>query len=368
MELKRNSPLAFGIAVALITVAILFVMSAKAQVRSDFAKGNDSGDLAKKAAILQKAPELSGISGYINAPDGFRLSDAKGKVILVDFWTYSCINCIRTLPYLTAWDEMYRDKGLVIIGVETPEFEFEKDRDNVQKAVRKFGIRYPVVQDNDYATWTAYGNRYWPHKYLIDSDGFIRYDHIGEGGYEETEQEIRKLLSERDNKTGMGSLVSGNVSSPRVDFTRLGTPEIYLGSGFARAPLGNPEGFSAGQVVSYALPPSVEPNLVYLEGSWKNNEDNMELVSDSGKIVLNFQAKNLNIVCGGDSTLGLKLDGSVPQPSQLGPDAGISDGSALAHTGDLRLYSLIDKADYSPQTLTIEVHGKGFRIYTFTFG
>lgn len=136
------------------------------------------------------APELTGISGYINTADGQKLTlaDLKGKVVIVDFWTYSCINCIRTIPYLNAWYDKYADKGLVIVGVHSPEFEFEKNYDNVKTAVEKFGIKYPVVQDNDKGTWNAYQNRYWPHKYLIDDEGYIRYDHIGEGGYADTEK------------------------------------------------------------------------------------------------------------------------------------------------------------------------------------
>src|SRR5919107_290699 len=136
-------------------------------------------------------------------PASIDLKDLKGKVVLVDFWTYSCINCIRTLPYLVDWNEKYADKGLVIVGVHSPEFEFEKNVDNVKAAVQKYGIKYPVVQDNDKGTWDAYENRYWPRKYLIDNEGYIRYDHIGEGGYAETEKVIRSLLAERAAQTGI---------------------------------------------------------------------------------------------------------------------------------------------------------------------
>src|SRR3989338_574562 len=143
------------------------------------------------------APELVGISGFFNTDEFPSISELKGKVVLVDFWTYTCINCIRTLPHLVEWDKKYRDKGLVIIGVHTPEFEFEKEYNNVKAAIEKYCINYPVVQDNGYLTWQAFKNRYWPRKYLIDTDGFIRYDHIGEGGYKETEAKIQELLNER---------------------------------------------------------------------------------------------------------------------------------------------------------------------------
>src|SRR3989338_6494660 len=145
-----------------------------------------------KKARYKQAPDFRGIEHWLNT-EPLTINDLKGKVILVDFWTYSCINCIRTLPYITQWDEKYRDKGLVIIGVHTPEFKFEEKTENVQEALTKYNIKYPIAQDNDYGTWRAYENRYWPHKFLIDADGYIRYDHIGAGGYEETEKTIQLL-------------------------------------------------------------------------------------------------------------------------------------------------------------------------------
>src|SRR3989338_266338 len=157
----------------------------------------------------------------ITTPDDFINTDSKPitigefvgkKVVLIDFWTYSCINCQRTTPYLNAWDEKYKDKGLVIIGIHTPEFEFEKDYNNVKAAVEKFGIQFPVVLDNDYSTWTAYRNQYWPRKYLIDIDGYIVYDHIGEGAYEETEKKIQEALSERMTILGEGGAINQSIT------------------------------------------------------------------------------------------------------------------------------------------------------------
>ncbi|HET6726981.1 MAG TPA: thioredoxin family protein, partial [Nitrososphaeraceae archaeon] len=148
--------------------------------------GISSIKLSIDKSQFKKAPEFTGIASYINT-NATQLSDLKGKVVLVDFWTYSCINCIRTLPYLVDWNHKYSDKGLVIVGVHSPEFEFEKNIDNVKQAVTRFGIKYPVLLDNDHGTWNAFQNSYWPRKYLVDSEGYIRYDHIGEGGYVETE-------------------------------------------------------------------------------------------------------------------------------------------------------------------------------------
>jgi len=150
-----------------------------------------------KAKMYEPAKEISSPDAFINS-DPFEISDLIGKkVILVDFWTYSCINCQRTLPYLNAWYDKYKDKGLEIVGIHTPEFDFEKEYTNVVEAVKKFDIKYPVVMDNDFSTWHSYNNRYWPRKYLIDIDGYIIYDHIGEGGYDETEQKIQEALKER---------------------------------------------------------------------------------------------------------------------------------------------------------------------------
>src|SRR6266567_3096112 len=150
-------------------------------------------------AQFQKAPEFAQIAGYINTPNNapLTLASLKGKVVLVDFWTYSCINCIRTLPHLSDWYQRYSDKGFVIVGVHSPEFQFEKNYDNVKAAVQKFGIKYPVILDSDHGTWNAYGNQYWPRDYLVDSQGYIRHDHIGEGDYNVTESAIQSLLAER---------------------------------------------------------------------------------------------------------------------------------------------------------------------------
>ena len=154
---------------------------------------------------FKKAKDFTKISEYINTKP-ISLDDLRDKVVLVDFWTYSCINCIRTIPYLNEWYDKYSDKGLVIVGIHTPEFEFEKNAENVKSAVQKFGIKYPVLQDNDKETWNEYDNRYWPRKYLVDDEGYIRYDHIGEGAYNETEKVIQALLTERATHLGIKNI------------------------------------------------------------------------------------------------------------------------------------------------------------------
>ncbi len=313
---------------------------------------------------FNKAPELQGIAGYINT-DPIKLEDFKGKVILVDFWTYTCINCIRTLPYLNSWYEKYSDDGLVIIGVHTPEFEFEKNYENVLAAVKKYGIKYPVVQDNDYQTWNAYQNKFWPRKYLVDINGNIRYDHIGEGSYEEIEKVIQELLSERTKKFDfkMDETISKPANAVDVDFTKINTPEIYLGYTFARADLGNSEGFKPEQTVNYSLPSTITPNRVYLDGVWKNNADHMELISGKGKVLLFYSAKDVNIVAGENSVLEVLLDGQ-PVGENRGSD--IINNKVLVR--EQRLYNLVSNQDYNSRLLEIDVEGKGFKIYTFTFG
>ena len=316
------------------------------------------------------APELTKITGFINSKP-ITLADLRGKVVLVDFWTYSCINCIRTIPYLNAWYEKYADKGLVIVGVHTPEFEFEKDYNNVQAAVEKFHIRYPVAQDNEKQTWNAYDNRYWPRKYLIDTDGYIRYDHIGEGGYAETEKVIQSLLAERAEYIGANTTIDQSISNPEssqgVNFNRINTPELYFGYQYSRAPLGNSEGYRPDQIVNYTIPDNTKivPNRIYLAGEWKNNADHMELQSQVGHIVLSYSAKAVNIVAGGKGELRILEDNSPLDNSSRGTD--ISEDGTVKIDGQ-RLYNVVEHEGYGNHQIAIEVAGRGFQIYTFTFG
>ena len=343
-----------------------------------------------------KAPEFAQISGYINTPNNspITLASLKGKVVLVDFWTYSCINCIRTIPYLNDWNQRYADNGLVIVGVHSPEFDFEKNYDNVKAAVQRLRITYPVILDSDHGTWNAYGNQYWPRDYLIDSQGYIRDNHIGEGGYDQTEKAIQLLLVERAAQMGMKEISFSTKPTatikPRsmqfVDLNQSTTPEIYLGYDKARAPIGNPEGFKPDQTVSYSIPSdmSLKPSIVYLQGNWKNNPDNMELQSDTGKIAMIYYAKSVNIVAGGKGE-GIVINDNdnderrvVGEHGQvvLTANANMSNkslGQDLSQNGSFtidgqRLYNLAIHNDYNAHFIIINVKGKGFQLYTFTFG
>ncbi|MBS3068621.1 redoxin domain-containing protein [Candidatus Micrarchaeota archaeon] len=309
-----------------------------------------------KETSANKAPELQGIKGYINT-DGkeIKLADYVGKkVILIDFWTYTCINCIRTFPYLKQWDDKYRDEGLQIIGVHTPEFDFEKVYDNVKNAVAEHGLKYPVVLDNAYATWRAYDNHYWPAKYLIDKNGKIVYSHFGEGNYDETERKIQELLADLKNTTVQESIVK--PTGVEVVSGSIGTPELYFGYNFRRADLGNqPKYMLANGIFDFVIPVDISPNKPYLEGTWAHNADDFELVSNTGRILLRYKAKNVNIVAGNNdsSTIIVSVDGEKHKEIMV---------------GEFDLYRVVEGNDYESHLLELNITGKGFKINTFTFG
>jgi len=256
----------------------------------------------------------------------------------------------------------------LIIGVHSPEFEFEKDSENVQMAIEKYGINYPVVLDNDKKTWKAFDNRYWPHKFLVDYEGYIRYDKIGEGGYDETEKIIQKLLDERNISLGI-QLAS---AAPLVDIDEFehpmfSTPELYFGYKFAqnRNQLGSDEGFQPGKIVTYSEPNKIDLHKFYPTGDWKNYEDSMELLSDSGTIKLRYNAKQVNIVTNNNAELEIFLDGEPLPAKYAGND--ITSGNMLI-VSESDLYNIISSENSSSHLLEIQIKGKGFQTFAFTFG
>ena len=317
---------------------------------------------------FKKAPDLVGIAHYLNTTPK-ELADAiKGKVVLYDIWTYSCINCIRTLPYITAWNEKYSDEGLLIIGIHSPEFEFEKNPANVEMAIKKHSIVYPVVMDNDLETWKAFENRYWPRKYIADDEGYIRYDHIGEGGYQETEKIIQKLLEERAISLGLQIKSTEQlVNIEEFEHTNFRTPELYFGYKFAqgRNQLGSSEGFKPDNTVAYSEPNNLELNKFYPIGDWKNLEDSMELESEIGTIRLQYNAKEVNIVTANSAQLEIFLDGLPISKEDSGTDVDLESKIMVSASG---LYNIISSKESSDHTLEIKINNPGFRIYTFTFG
>ena len=334
---------------------------------------------------FQQAPEFAQISGYINTPNNnpLTLSSLKGKVVLAYIWTYTCINSIRPMPYIDDWNQKYSNNGLVIVGLHSPEFTFEKNFTNVKAAVQRFGISYPVILDSDHGTWDAYGNQYWPRFYLIDTQGNIRYDHIGEGSYDQIEKAIQSLLVERAALMGAKE-ISFNTkpttvikpgSLQYVDLRQSTTPEIYIGYDTARAPIGNPEGFKPDQIISYSIPSNTnfKPHIAYLQGNWKNNPDNIQLQSDTGRIVLTYYAKSVNIIAGGKGGGAVFNDEGIEGAAATASTSNKSLGEDLSSDGSFRidgqrLYNLAIHNNYAIHNIVIDVKGKGFQFYTFTFG
>jgi cytochrome c biogenesis protein CcdA/thiol-disulfide isomerase/thioredoxin len=315
-------------------------------------------------------PDLSGATAWINsAPLTF--AALRGKVVLVDFWTYSCINCLRTLPYVKAWNEKYKDSGLVIIGVHTPEFPFEKDEANVRKAVKDLGVAYPVAMDNDYKIWRSFNNEYWPADYFIDAGGNIRFHHFGEGSYEESEKWIRTLLQEANHAPvpeGPTKIeAQGMEAAPDADDVQ--SPETYIG--YARAEnFASPGGFNKDDPQLYKAPGGLKLNQWALDGRWKD-EDQVatSLAADAG-ISFRFHARDLHLVLGPSSDgkavrFRVTIDGHAP-----GSDHGV-DTDAEGYgtvTGD-RLYQLIrQRGNIQDRTFRIEFLTPGVRAYSFTFG
>jgi len=313
-------------------------------------------------------PDLVGIAHYLNTTPEELTEEIKDKVVLYDIWTYSCINCVRTLPYITAWNDKYADQGLLIVGIHSPEFEFEKDPKNVEMAIGKYGIKYPVVLDNDMKTWKAFENNYWPRKYIADHEGYIRYDHIGEGDYQETEKIIQQLLEERS--TSLGIEMTSNtplVDIEEFEHTMFRTPELYFGYKFAqnRNQLGSEEGFQPGKTISYSDPDNIDLHKFYLIGDWKNYDDSMELISETGTIKLLYNAKEVNIVTENDGELEIFLDGD-PLPAQYaGKDITAINTLQVTEAG---LYNIINSESSTSHVMEIKVAGEGFQVFTFTFG
>ena len=316
---------------------------------------------------FKQAPDIIGIADYINITPEQLDEKIKGNVVLYDIWTYSCINCIRTLPYITAWDEKYKDQGLLIIGIHTPEFEFEKDVDNVRTAVNKYNINYPVVLDNDKETWNAFENRYWPRKYIADHEGYIRYNHIGEGAYKETELVIQRLLQERADAIDIQPMTDTDlVDIEEFEHTRIRTPELYFGYNFAygRNQLGSQEGFQPDKTVVYSAPDDIRLNYFYPVGTWHNTPDGMRLISDDGRILLHYIAKEVNIVTEGTAVLEIYIDGQLVQDDI----AGIDVVNGTVQTNEPDLYNIISNDTSEKHVLEIKVKGDDFQIFTFTFG
>ena len=337
------------------------------------------------------APELRDTGAWINS-DPFTVESQRGKVVLIDFWTYTCINCIRTLPYLKSWHDRYAEEGLVILGVHTPEFEFEKVLTNVQDAVAEFEIEYAVVQDNDFGTWRAYRNRFWPAKYLIDKDGYIRYTHFGEGAYEETEEKIRELLAERGSDlSGISSQVE---PAPALDAGTLNasrdeglTRELYAGlarnfnalqSGATPPYVLHSEFFQQpGEDVLYTDPGQHENHFLYLEGLWRSTEDSLVHARETDDFIdyvaIRFYATTVNGVMAPLNseafTVRLTIDDVALTPDQAGSDVMFDDdGNSFVLVDQARMYRLVEMGEYAGHELKLIPRSPDMQLFAFTFG
>jgi cytochrome c biogenesis protein CcdA/thiol-disulfide isomerase/thioredoxin len=315
-------------------------------------------------------PELSGAVGWINSPP-LSSKSLRGKVVMIDFWTYSCINCLRALPYVEGWATKYKDAGLVVIGVHTPEFAFEKERSNVEKAVRDLKITYPVAIDSDYKIWEAFNNQYWPAHYFIDGKGRIRAHHFGEGNYDESELIIQELLKENGaTSLAAGVLnVSGSGAEAAMDAKNLGSPETYVGYKRA-ANFASAEPIAKDSRKTYSPQPRLSLNQWALGGSWKLGEESAVLQSVPGKIVFRFHARDLHLVLGPAKNgkpirFVVKLDGTAP-----GDDHGAdTDASGAGTVQGNRLYQLIrQKGAVEDRTFEIDFLDPGVEAFAFTFG
>ncbi len=346
--------------IAAVVGGIIYFNSQKAPRNSVGGKVDVKTTMGKEEKV-----KLYPTAKEITTPDGFINTDGKSvtigefvgkKVVLIDFWTYSCINCQRTTPYLNAWYEKYRDKGLVIIGIHTPEFEFEKVYENVLAATKKEGIKYPVVLDNDYSTWNAYQNRFWPRKYLIDIDGYVVYDHIGEGAYEETEKKIQEALAERMvvlGESGFDGLTTNGIINTTV------TKEIPIQNG-AKSP----------ETYFGSARNNQQANLLFPSDSWSIAPEFAQNTSADANIVYTYTAKNVFFVAeAGTETIVEVLRDDKP----LGPEAGTdmiktSDGKSIVKIKEARLYNIIQGDKSETHTVKFMIQKSGLKAFTFTFG
>jgi len=328
-------------------------------------------DMPGADALADKGPfpSLAGATGWMNSPP-LTTESLRGKVVLIDFWTYSCINCLRTIPYVKAWQEKYRDKGFVVIGVHTPEFAFERDPDNVAKAIRDLGITYPVALDNRYAIWRGFDNKYWPAHYFIDPKGRIRAARFGEGHHEESEKIIQRLIAE--NGGALGAMDTALVDAKGVgegESTRKDrSPETYVGYDRA-ANFVSPGGFVRDAVHDYAVPTLASRNDWALGGQWIVGGEHGVSVAPGARIAFRFRGRDLHLVLGAADAkkpvrFRVTLDGKAP-----GADHGLDiDANGNGTVTGQRLYQLVRQQGPQDRTFQIEFLDPGVQAFAFTFG
>ena len=370
-----------GLGAAVVAGVVVIALGWDTRFLSQFAFLNTAGAEQKLIAQLSAKPTpantaetgmmppLSGATLWLNSPP-LTPESLRGRVVLVDFWTYSCINCLRTLPYLKAWDEKYRSQGLVVIGVHTPEFAFEKEQRNVEQALRDLGIAYPAAMDNQYAVWNAYGNQYWPAHYLFDAAGKLRHRHFGEGAYQETEQMIQSLLGEAHRGVALShELVHVAGSGATAAAMNAGrSPETYVG--YERQQnFSSPEGLRQDAPAQYSTPRKLGTDQWALSGTWLVSPEAAVLQATGGAISYRFRGRDLHLVMGSHDGKPLRfritLDGAAP-----GADHGAdTDAQGNGIIREQRLYQLVrQNGKASPRTFRIEFMDGGAEAFAFTFG
>lgn len=336
------------------------------------------GGSADKAAESQRKlknmpPLIGGPESWMNT-GGKSLDARTGVVYLIDFWDYTCVNCIRTLPYVREWHDRYKDKGLVVVGIHTPEFGFAKKHEVVQEAVDMFAIDYPVLLDPDYENWNVYANRYWPHKFLVGPDGKIIYDHAGEGAYGETEAMIQQALREinptvklpKPMTPATGANKPGAVCYPM-------TPELYVG--YRRGNMGSPEGYRDDEIVDYTDPGGHIDGKIYASGLFYNDAECLrhadKTVQPEDYIAIRYHALDVNAVMrpeGGEYEVIVTQDGHPLDPADAGPDVFLAEGQSRITVDQPRMYKIVENREFGTHELKLSSNSDSFAIYAFTFG
>jgi thiol-disulfide isomerase/thioredoxin len=311
------------------------------------------------------APALEGGEWLQHGP--IDLKALRGKAVaLVDFWDYTCVNCIRTLPYVAGWHRRYAKDGLLIVGVHAPEFSFARERGNVAAAVREFGLDFPIVLDNDYAIWRAYSNRCWPAKYLIDSQGRIRYYHFGEGHYQESELEIQRHLRELNPSLELPpplEAVRGSDQPGAVCY-RV-TPELYLG--YARGQFGNPTGVVQERVADYVDPGRHAEGATYLSGRWTVGKESARAESGGAALAIRYTAMDVNLVMAPPAAGAARVEIILENGQRPGADVTIEHGRSFVNLDRARMYSLVANESVLPGALQLKMLDAGISTYAFTF-
>jgi thiol-disulfide isomerase/thioredoxin len=314
-----------------------------------------------------RAPEIGRV--WLNSPPlSFR--QLRGRVVLVDFWDYTCVNCIRTLPYVQAWHERYQEKGLTVIGVHTPEFTFAQYESNVERGIREFGLTYPIVVDSNREIWKAFANRYWPTKYLLDQDGYLRYGHFGEGGYGECEQAIQELIHEIDSKQELPEIMEPLREEDHPGAVRYRpSGELYLGH--RRGRIGNDGGFKEDQVADYEFSGKAEENFFYANGRWASTAEYLEAAEEGiHSLKLKYEASAVNLVMasprGLSAEVSLLQDGKPIAASQGAKDTRFRSGESYVVVDSARMYSLVNNHEFGEHELEL-LCSPGIAAFAFTF-